>query len=351
MILTLFWLKIVLKRIVGLAKTSPLVSVAVIIGVAVLLRSKAVIPLQNSLFAGITCVLFCAGLLTSLKRRDAITHLTRCAKSGNSNAEILTKYFLRRAVLNAFPLLLFDGLILRGTFKTSMTVYLPGAAFFCILFSFCLLRIRHTYYRGGGKLKKLIAVNPRVKSILHDYATPSFMLSAALSIGFMLNILGELVIKNNRLLAEMRHPSLFFVYPLIALGLGCMGIIDAVPHINWRFYAFACPKEYGHHFKTAFLFLIALFGAFILAFIGMLIWFDLRLLPKYLFTLAVILLFPINAAYSSGRMPVKIFGCFAFTGGALWLGIFNAYLLPIVLLPLGYTFWKAKQDYKDWYTL
>jgi hypothetical protein len=346
MALVLFWLKIAFKRIAGLVKTSPAVTIAVWIAA----RSNAVILLENSRFAVIAGILFSAGLLTSLKKYDTIAVLMRYAKSGTVNSGILNIYFLQRALLNTIPLLFFDGLILCGTFKTAMTAYLPAITLLGILCSFYLLRVKHKYYLIRSKSKKRARINSRIKSILYDYCTPSFMLSTALSIGIIIAILGELI-KNSNLLNEMRYPSLFFVYLLIPFGFGCMGVIDSVPNINWRFYAIVCPKDFRHHFNIAFFFLIALFGVFILAFFGILVSFDIRFLPKYLFTLVAILLFSINTAYSSGQMLVKIFCCLTLIGGTLWLGVFNAYLLPVVLLPLWYTFWKAKQDYKDWYRL
>jgi hypothetical protein len=350
--LPLFWLKIAAKEAAALFKTSPIVIIwAAIITAAFMVGGKdAAIRLNGRAFAITVSFLFFAALLVSTEKYDIVPRLILYAKSDSPNRIVGLTFFAEKAIANNVVLLVFDLIVFRGILKTEYALYLPWATLLSAACSFACMVLRNKFAAtkiAAGR-KDTVRIYPLVKGALHDYCAPGFVQEAALSFGLFIALMLELA-NSKTPLSEAEYPPAFFMLLLLILAIGFMGLIDSAPHINWKFYAILSSRSFKHHMMRTIIFLSVFFGLMVLSLIVMAARHDLRSLAKYLYIVLALLLFSTTVAFSMGSALIKCFGMAIFAFFAVWLCGFNAYLLWLLLIPMGISFVKAKNDHGDWY--
>jgi hypothetical protein len=193
-------------------------------------------------------------------------------------------------------------------------------------------------------------INPLVKSAVYDYFTPDFFQSAVIAVSLFGMILFELL-KEKNVLRQMDNPFIVFMGPAAVLSLGFMGIVDSVPHINWKYYAIVFPYNFKRHFGRTMLFLTGFFGFFITAFVITASRFSALLMLKYLFCMIILMSLSVNIAFTTGSMLIKALTLIIAVILIMWISSLRSYFLPIVIVPVLVTLIKAKIEYKEWYVL
>jgi hypothetical protein len=141
--LVLFWIKIFAKCIVRLFKLSPVV----VIGTAIILlafivgKQYARISLDNQKTILIIAVLFFASLPACARKYDTTHILTLYSKSNYSKIVIDTLFFVKQAVFNNIPLIVFNALALKNMIEISLFKYLAIATVASVLCSFLLIEL------------------------------------------------------------------------------------------------------------------------------------------------------------------------------------------------------------------
>jgi hypothetical protein len=142
-----------------------------------------------------------------------------------------------------------------------------------------------------------------------------------------------------------------FIGVLIILSLGFVGFIESVSHINWKFHAIIFPNDFIWHIKRAAVFLGVLFSLPMLLFVFMSFFFGSALLLKYLYCTVVMLLLSINIAFMAGCKITKgIMRLLAMIFTA-WVSTLQAPFLLILAALVLLTFFKANNEYREWYYL
>ncbi|GHV33498.1 hypothetical protein AGMMS4952_25420 [Spirochaetia bacterium] len=345
MALLLFWLKIAVKEIINLFKTSPIVIIGamIIIFAFIVGGQDTVITVNQEIFIAIVSILFFIGLVVSIKKYDTIPTLTLYAKSNNTNRRIYNTFFLKQSLINNAPLLVFDFIVLKGIVKTDYALCLPIVTVVSIVCLSVLMRVRHK--QGSNKIitagNNSRHINPRIKSALSDYCTPGFIQEALLSIAFFIIVVVH----------EKEYQPPFFMGLLLVLALGFMGVLDSIPHINWPFYAIVSSKKFRYYYRRTFLFLTGFFCLLIGSFICLVLLYDPHSVIKYCYIILALLSFAINVSLSTGSMLIKCFTMVIVTFLTLWICSLNAYLLLLLIIPLGITYLKAKNEHGDRYLL
>jgi hypothetical protein len=207
-----------------------------------------------------------------------------------------------------------------------------------------------------GKRINKIAVEkagfgPAIKSAIHDYFSSDFLQMTVLSIGLFI-ALAVLLIGNVSFLHELENPSIMYIGILIILSLGFGGIIDSVPHINWKFHAIIFPHDFIWHIKRAGVFLGVLFCLPMLLFIFMAFFFGFALFLKYLYCTVVMLLLSINIAFMiSGKLTKALLFFIPTAVFTAWVSTLQAPFLLILAALVLLTFLKANNEYREWYYL
>jgi hypothetical protein len=200
---------------------------------------------------------------------------------------------------------------------------------------------------GGIKAHKL-PINAALKSMVYDYITHDFFLNAAIVISLFIIIFVE-TIKAKNVLGPQDNQAVVFAAPVAVLSLGFSGIIDSIPHINWRYYAIVSPQSFLYHFRKTAIFLVCFFGLFIAIFIifGSLISIGFMLVNFYCMTF--IFIFSISIAFIPGGMITKALLLMAAIIFSLWTSFTRSYFLPLLLVPTLVGLAKAKNGCKEWY--
>jgi hypothetical protein len=193
-------------------------------------------------------------------------------------------------------------------------------------------------------------VNPVIKSTCHDCFTADFFQTAVLAFALFIVLVMELL-KNRNLLREMEEPRIFFMGLTALLSLGFIGIIDSIPRVNWKFYAIVLPHDFKYHVKRTVIFLTAVFGLLIIAFIFLALSFNVIMLFKYLYCITLLLFIAINTAFTTGSMFIKAVGLVLITIAVLWLSALPVYFLVLPVFPALIIMLKAKNEYKERYFL
>jgi len=355
MTLFLFWLKIAEKRTAYLIKSRPVV----FIGLAVILAAiyigrnymKRYMDGQSEIVVLSFFVL--VSLLISFRHFQTMPSLMVYAKSGLRNKQIRAWFFVKKALANnlIFPLF-FGPLTLLGILITEYPAAIPAAFLLSLLLSFSIMYIKNAY--TGKRLNKTAmkktGFGPSIKSAIIDYFSPDFLQMTVLSIGLFI-ALAVLLTGNIGFLHELENPSLIFIGILIILSLGFLGIIESVPHINWKFHAIIYPHDFIWHITRAAVFLGVLFCLPILLFIFMSFFFGFTLLLKYLYCTVIMLLLSIHIAFmANGKITKGIMGLLAMVFTA-WISTLQAPFLLILAALVLITFFKANNEYRERYYL
>jgi len=355
MALLFFWLKIAAKRIAYLIKRSPVsfIGLAVILAAFYIGRNdiKRYMDMQTEI-AALSFFVF-VSLLISFRNYRTMPSLMIYSKSGMRNNQIRAWFFVRKALANNIMLLLTGFAALIGILITEYPPAIPAAFLLSLLLSFSVMRIKNAYTsdRINKIAVKKVGFGPAIKGTIHDYFSSDFLQMTVLSIS-LFAALAVLLLGNIGSLYELENPSIIFISLLIILSLGFGGFIDSVSHINWKFHAIIFPHDFSWHIKRAAVFLCALFSLPMLLFVFMAFFFGFALFLKYLYCTIVMLLLSINIAFmANGKLTKALLFFIPAMVFTAWISTLQAPFLLILAALVLLTFFKANNEYKEWYYL
>jgi len=264
-----FWIKIALRRILVLLKSSPFIIIwaAIIIGsfVYALANKHISIILNSQIIAIIIPFLMLSSILNSFKIYNVIPELIKYSKSKYSNKSICVKYYIIKAVLNNVLLLLVNIIahyliIHYSAMEKEYIAIILIITIFSIVLSF-LLMYNENIYKNKGIQKitaKRLRINPLIKYTLYDYMVPNFLAISIFCTALFLIIILEFT-KNFEALNEIRAKYFFFCLLTITFSIGFTGIIESVANINWKFQAIISPNDFKYHMKRTIIFLAGIY--------------------------------------------------------------------------------------------
>jgi hypothetical protein len=197
---------------------------------------------------------------------------------------------------------------------------------------------------GNRKIK----VSPIIKSVIYDYLSSDFLISIILCIIIFIAFIISIV-KDINSIYDLNNKSNLFIIITLIFSLGFTSIIGSIPHINWKFQSIVSPNSFKYHFKRTFLVLFGFLGWLIILFIvfGSLI--NLMLLLKYLYCLIILFFTIINISLTITNMMIKAFIITIFVVLTLWISTLPVGFLSVLVIPLIISFFKAKNEYREWY--
>ena len=127
-----------------------------------------------------------------------------------------------------------------------------------------------------------------------------------------------------------------------------MGIVESIPHINWKFQAIISPSDFKYHIKRTSFFLCGIFGWLLVLFIiiGGII--NLALLLKYLYCIFVLFFVTLHISFTMSSMIIKAITLLIITVLTIWISTLSVGFLPILIIPILVTLFKAKNEYMEW---
>ncbi|MDR0669174.1 MAG: hypothetical protein LBF95_03745 [Treponema sp.] len=370
MVLLLFLIKLALVRIIDFVRHYPVIVIgtAIIIFSFIVAEMNAAITFDANQCIVVMAILVSAALFVSLKNHNTTLDLIVLSKGNFTNKTIRVLVFMKMSVRNNVFLLLFSLIVLKGLIRVEHVIHVPIITTFSLLCSFALMNIKNRIKSGpapqktgilgafspdkkaGGETPRKKHTGPLVKSTVYDYLTSDFSQGAIITVFLFIVVLFELL-KSKDALKEMDKSSVAFMGLAAVLSLGFMGIIDSIPHANWKYYAIVMPHGFGYHFKRALLFLTGIFGLFMAVFIAAALSFDVVPTLKYFYCVIILMFLSVNVAFTMGNVFVKALALIAGTALTVWIGALYAYLLPLLIIPVLATLLKAKIEYKEWYLL
>jgi hypothetical protein len=357
-ILVSFWIKVAIKRTIALFKTSPVLIcwVMIIIGAFIyaFVNKHITIMLDTRILFLIIPFLILSSLFSSLRTYNVIPVLIGYSKSKFTNKKLYTRFFIKKAFLNNKLLIIFDlfscySIIRFATMKKEYIAVLFGTTMFSIILSFILMNIKNNYMCNRVievNIRKL-SINPVIKSTLYDYLTPNFLTTAVLCTVLLLIVFNEST-RNFDFLSETRTQYLFFIISVIIFSIGFSGIVESIPHMNWKFQSIISPNDFTYHTKRTMLFLCGVYGWLLIPFIVFGSFINLPLMLKYLYCLSILLLATIFTAFTISNMLIKLI---TFVLGAtltIWVSTLQTGFLSVLVIPVIIAFVKAKNEYKEW---
>ena len=330
-------------------RRSPVIVIgAAIIFAALVIAGVNIVTLNpQTLAIAIASLVFIAAFL-SLKKHRTTPVLIIFSKSKFQNRIIKAAFFAKNAVKNNLPLLVFCVLAFCKVIKTNYFAILPAACIFSMFLSFLLMGLKHNY--SNKRIDKIAVKKPKncpaAKSIIYDYLTSDFLQMALICI-CIFTFFAVKIIKNINFLNEFRAASIIFNGMAIILSLGFAGILDSIPHINWKFFAIVYPQNFIYYIKRTLLFLGFFFGLFVITFIFMGVIFNAAVLLKPLYCLTALLFLSINIAFTIHRQLTKAIMLLCAVAFTAWISTLQAAFLLILAFPVIVTFMKARKEYSE----
>jgi len=357
MLLFVFWIKVVFKRILDLSKPYFLIIIFTMISISsfiyAFINGYISIILDIKSIYIITSLIIFLSLIYSLKNYYLMPQFIRYSKSSFQNKIICIRFFFNKALINNLFLILFNTIAYYYIIKYQNNIIhifiLLGITILSIILSFMIMYIKYKYQNKNNaySIIKRIKINPMIKSVLNDYLSSDFLISFILSIVFFI-IFTINIIKDTNTIYELRENSNFFIILTLIFSIGFTSIIGSIPHINWKFHAIISINNFAYHFKRTFFVIVGFFGWLILLFtiFGGLI--NITLTLKYLYCLFIILFTIVNISLTITNMLIKIFMVTIFIILTIWVSTLPLYFLPVLIVPLIITLLKAKNEYREW---
>ena len=353
MTLTLFWIKIAAKRTVSLFKSSPVMFIwlFIIAGAFIFAISNRhmVITQEAKTFLIITPFLVLYSVFTSLKNYNVTPVLTIYSKSKKTNKNIIAGFFIIKAVINNILLILFSIIALNSTVNTFLFFFFISIPLFSIFLSFLTMYFNYNYINKQvrKKEKKVLRINPYLKSIVYDYLTPDFLAVFILCVSLFIIIITE-SFREAGLLIESNNQNVFFVFILILFSAGFSGIIGSIQNINWKFQTILSRNTFKYHYKRTVFFLAGTYAVFLAAFILIGSFINPILMFKYLFCILLMMFTAVNIALTVTNILIKVIIFALIIILTAWVSTLQTIFLAFLIIPALVTFIKAGYEYKEW---
>jgi hypothetical protein len=355
--LLLFWVKVIIKRILNLSKPYLLITLCVIIFIGAFvyafINEYIVIKLDIKTIYIIISSIILLSLFNSFRNYHLLPILIKYSKSKYHNKNICIRYFLKQSLVNNFLLIIFNIIAYNSIIKYSVNNFhlfiLFGITILSILSSLIIMYVKYNYLnKKHTELNhKKPNINPLIKSALYDYLSSDFLSTSILCIVVFIVFIIHIISDTNHIF-ELKNNSDFFIIITVIFSVGFTGIIGSIPKINWKFQAIISKNSIKYHIRRTFLVLTVFFGWLILLFIifGSLV--DVMLTMKYLYCIFVILFTTVNISFSTTNLMMKAFIITTIIVLTVWVSTLPVSFLSILLFPVIFTFIKAKNEYREW---
>jgi hypothetical protein len=348
MALLAFWFKVILRRIIGLVKISPVVTIGgIIILSAFIYTNTTQVTLDfNKLI--ITCFfLTLIPVILSVHEYTILGEMTFYAKSNYSNRLLRYIFYIKKSLLNNMLMVVFLALVFSKRilfdfpFNTLKTLPIFP---FSVFLSFAVIVLRNNGKKTIHKRRGKIHINPLIKSTVYDYFNSLLM---AVIITALSPVIGIALFKDTHALREMAEPVFIPLILFALLSMGFAGLSDSIININWMFYSIV-SLDLRHQFKRTLLFTVSSYGIVLLHYIIAVAYVDMTALLIYLFGIGLMMLLSIGIAYSKGSILKKIIIYGILIRLTLYAMYVNPYLMLAGILPLIIVFFIAKNDFIEW---
>jgi len=357
MALLFFWIRVAIKRILNLSKPYILFTFCAIIFIGAFVYAFITghinINLDLKTIYIIVSLMILLSLVYSFRNYNLIQILIKYSKSRYQNKTIIKRYLLRTAFVNNLFLILFNIIAFYSINKFSIDYFhifiLLGITIVSMILSFITMLIKNMCLNNKNSEigKRILNVNPLIKSAIYDYLSSDFLvlllLCVIIFIFFIIN-----VSKDINSIYELKDRSTFFIMLSIVFSVGFTGIIGSIPNINWKFQAIVSPNSFKYHLKRTFLFLFGFFGWFILLFIIFGSFINIMLAMRYLYCIFVLFFIAVNISLTITNMMIKTFMMAIIIILTMWVSTLPLGFLPILLFPVIISFIKAKNEYREW---
>jgi len=353
MILALFWIKIAVKRIVYLLKSSPLmfIWVFIIIGAFIFAVSNRhlVINPEITQVTFFILFLFICSIVRSFRNFNAAAELIRFSKSRYSNNKILFRFFLKKAAAGNILLIIISLLSFEFVPYDFYFFVFLGIAVFSVFMSFSIMHLKYKYLhvKKSNKERTRLKINPLIKSIFNDYLTIDFSAIIIICSGAFFFFTAELI-KNSDYFLFSDNQSYVFIFMLAVFSVGFSGVIDSVSGINWKLHAILSKNSFLYHYIRILIFFAFVYGIIFACFIVIGSFINIFLLIKYIFCIFINMFISVNIAFCAGNKLIKGIIFLFLTAATIYISTLNAGFLAVLLLPAAITFFKAKNDIREW---
>jgi hypothetical protein len=352
--LLLFWLKIAGKRTAAFIKQSPVLVAGTLIIIFSIIAAGIDTALRPDTAKCITLLslLTLISLIASLKQYHVTPVLLLYAKSSRPRKTILLMFFVKKACTHNIPLLLCNIITLTGLIQVEQYIHVLLFTLFSLSCSLLAIIVKNTqaHKRTSTMKTQKTHINVRIKSMIYDYLTHDFFLCASIAISLFIVIFMEMA-KEKTALPSQNSQAFILAGLAAVLSFGFSGIIDSIPHINWKYYAVVSPQGFFHHFRKTAIFLLCFFGLFIAIFIISGLFINPGFMLICFYCMAFMFISSINIAFTSTGMITKAALFMAAMTLSLWAGFMRSYVMPLLLVPALAGLATAKSGCREWYIL
>jgi hypothetical protein len=355
--LSSFWIKVAIKRILGLSKPYFLVIICASIFIGAFLyafiNGYIAIKLDLKTIYLIVLLIVFLTLFISFKNYNLMPILLKYSKSKYTNRIIFMRYFIKEALVNNLLLIVFYIIasysIIKYQINKTHIFILLVMTIISMLLSFIIMSVKYKFMNNKNteinntKLK----LNPLIKSALYDYLSSDFLISFILCTFIFMAIIFNVARDINQI-HELKNNTNFFIMITIVFSVGFTGIIGSILNINWKFQAINSPNSIKYHLKRTFLVVFGFFGWLILLFIIFGSFINITLTVKYLYCIFVVLFTIVNISFSITNVMIKMFIITIITVLTAWVSTLPIGFLAILAVPVILTFLKAKNEYIEW---
>jgi len=349
MALTVFWVKVILKRILGFFKSSPVTVICALLFIGSIIYAFAsnniTIQIDSKRLVLVSSLLMVFSIFNSYKNHNVLLYLIKFSKSRYSNLTIYIRYFLLQALKNNILLLAFCVFIFKFLTSGYHLFFLLEITAFSVFISFLIMYFRYFYFVKKPENEKNTQSTPVLKSSFYDYS--AVVSTAMLCLALFAIILFDFF-SHVDIFSETKYQSIFFIVTTIIFAIGFTGITGAIPKINWKFQAIISHNTYKYHFLRTSLFTCAIFSFLFITFciIGANI--NPALFFKYLICILLLLITAINISFTAVHILIKLIIILVITALTVWISILPSYYLPALIIPVLLTYLKAKHEYREW---
>ena len=349
----LFWAKILAKRAVDLIKQSPVIFIGMAVTILAFIVGGQYTSIEINIKTAVILLLITAvsSIVSSLKNYHIMPVLAAYSKSNLKNKNIKIRFFIKQALKNNLFLIVISFILFVRRIKTDCSAIIPLIVIPIIsfVFSFFAMYLKNEYV--NKKIRKTAysksKISPFLKSAFYDYFDLDFLVMVVLCFALFAVIIGSTM--NTSDIQKMENPSIILTVLAAILSLGFTGLISSIHEINWDFFSIIFPQNISRHIKKTALLMVWVFGLLFIVFIFIAIQISILALIKYLYSIAVLLLFSIYNAFTRNNVITKFIRAFLYTALFVWISALNFVFLILLILPLLIIALLAKNDLKEWY--
>jgi hypothetical protein len=388
--LMMFWIRRHLLNFFKIIKSSPVITVAVILIAFSLFVSKTniAINMNKNIFNLANMVLIMISSLNTIKTIDYSRHIKLYLLTNHSHLTIRNIVILTESLFSIFPFIIFyllyyfniinflinkipnTTLIILLAFSYSLTNRLINRRFilycsiFIQIFTFYIIFyinntllfavlplyfIINVYLMSKTKIvydnyqNIILKIPPVIKSTLYDFISPSFLQPVVI-----ITFIFFYIIYDNLLINSAYNNFLMILSGLLSLNFYL--IIDSVQNSNWLFYSVVSINHF-FQIKRMVVFLISFFFILILFDLIYIVIIDLQHIYIYISYILFNLIFSICISIYYCSLILKAVVGIIFIITSTYILFINPFIIFILIIPLILLYFLSKINHYGWYYL